>query len=106
MATRKKVTVETVETDAALQTPSDVVEQGVANTAEQTGFGKDGKADGQPVEDIVREKKNAGKALEIAKNYSVKRVWGTADGVYWATTLEKKQKLPKNRGDIIEYNFE
>ena len=52
------------------------------------------------------ERKNGCKAAQVAKNYDAKKVWCTADGVYWATSLEKKSKLPKNRGEIEEYTFE
>ena len=45
------------------------------------------------------------KAEQIAKRYGVSHVWGTADGAYWATTEEKKKKLPSNRSGIEEYSF-
>ena len=111
MATRKKVTVETVEQDVVEQggIANAVVEQGgIANAAEQPVQ----DAAGQPVEnaagqpDVQTEKKNARKALEVARNYAVKTVWCTADGIYWATSLEKRKKLPANRGEIEEYTFQ
>ena len=49
--------------------------------------------------------KKSEKALLIAKSYGVSKVWCTADGIFWATTEEKKIRLPKNRGGIEEYSF-
>ena len=48
---------------------------------------------------------HAEKAAQVAKNYNVNMVWCTKDGVFWATSEEKKDKLPKNRGGIEEYSF-
>ena len=49
--------------------------------------------------------KNAARAAEVAKNYGVNKVWCTSDGAYWATTAEKKKRLPTSRGGIEEYSF-
>ena len=48
---------------------------------------------------------HAEKAAQVAKNYDVTVVWCTADGTFWATSEERKNRLPKNRGAIYEYSF-
>jgi len=94
MATKKKIEPETVEKD-------------VTEVADETGkHGTEtGASDAAVADSVGAGKKHAAKAAQIAKNYGVDKVWGTADGFYWATSLEKMEKLPKNRGAIEVYDF-
>ena len=50
--------------------------------------------DGQKPE-AKAEKAYAEKAAQIAKNYKVKKVWGTVDGRRWATSEDNLNKMPK-----------
>jgi len=110
MSNRKSKVVETNET----------VPQTVPEITQETGGNADAipavsseegvntevtQVDNSPEETVPVEKKHAGKALEVAKNYGVKTVWSTGDGTYWATTEEKRKRLPTNRGEIVAYSF-
>ena len=61
----------------------------------------------QQVQVEVKETKLAfaEKAALIAKNYGVKKVWGTVDGRNWATSEENMKWLP-NGAEVEEYTFE
>jgi len=104
MASRKSTVVD----QSVLTAPQAPVEPS-ATAAAQAPVEPSATAAAQPV---VKEqtansekKKNAEKAAMVARNYGVKTVWCTADGIYWATTSEQKAQLPDNRGDIEEYTF-
>ena len=62
---------------------------------------------GQQAQVEVKETKLAfaEKAALIAKNYGVKKVWGTVDGRNWATSEENMKWLP-NGAEVEEYTFE
>ena len=74
------------------------------NTVENLETGSTETIESTEIEEIEVGKFRL-KAEQIAKRYGVSHVWGTADGAYWATTEEKKKKLPLNRGGIEEYSF-
>ena len=59
----------------------------------------------ETVEVADNKGKNFAAAEKRAGMYGVTTVWCTADGVYWATTEEKRRILPANRGGIEEYSF-